>query len=158
VAGGRAYIPWVRKSQLINGYVVLEEQGLAPLSNSAAGSLPTPRDSAASPYARIAAKLLTYTGFSASRGRFSRLKRILSLLSGTCPVSWLGALLLAIAISGTAHAQSVLTYHGSPDRSGHYVVPGLSWERARSIRLDPSFHPRIAGHLHRRKHSLPGVA
>ena len=72
----------------------------------------------------------------------------MSLLSGTCTVSRLGALLLGIVISGTAHAQSVLTYHGSPDRGGHYVVPALSWERARSVHLDPSFHPRIAGHLY----------
>ena len=54
-----------------------------------------------------------------------------------------------IAVSfGTAHAQSVLTYHGGPDRSGHYVVPTLTWERARSVRLDPSFLPRFAGHLY----------
>ncbi len=76
------------------------------------------------------------------------LKRILSLPSGRCAVGWLGALLLAIAVSGAAYAQSVLTYHGKPDRSGNYVVPGLSWERARSVHLDPSFHPRIAGHLY----------
>ena len=47
-----------------------------------------------------------------------------------------------------AHAQSVLTYHRSPDRSGNYVVPALTWERARNVHLDPSFHPRIAGHLY----------
>jgi hypothetical protein len=41
-----------------------------------------------------------------------------------------------------------LTYHGNPDRSGNFVVPSLSWERARNAHLDPSFHPRIAGHLY----------
>src|SRR5439155_6047190 len=35
-----------------------------------------------------------------------------------------------------------------PDRSGSYVVPALTWERARSVRLDPSFRPRLAGHLY----------
>jgi outer membrane protein assembly factor BamB len=130
--------------QLTNGYIVLERQGSSPLSNSAAGSLPTPRDSAAGRYAQILANRLIDQRFLTFRPRFSGTKWSFSLLSGT----WLGALLLAIVISGAAHAQSVLTYHGSPDRSGHYVVPGLSWERARSIRLDPGFRPKIAGHLY----------
>jgi hypothetical protein len=60
----------------------------------------------------------------------------------------LGALLLGLAIYGTAHGQSVLTYHGDAARTGNFVVPALSWERARNIHLDPSFHPRIAGHLY----------
>src|SRR5262245_32446039 len=67
------------------------------------------------------------------------------------PDGWAGrlvALLLGIGISVSAHAQSLSTYHGSPDRSGHYVVPSLTWERARKIRIDPSFHPRFAGHLY----------
>jgi hypothetical protein len=42
----------------------------------------------------------------------------------------------------------VLTYHGGPDRSGNFIVPALSWERARSVHLDPSFQPRFAGHLY----------
>ena len=60
----------------------------------------------------------------------------------------LGILLLGLAVSGSAHGQSVLTYHGSADRSGNFIVPGLTWERARNIHLDPSFHPQIAGHLY----------
>lgn len=63
-------------------------------------------------------------------------------------VGRLGALLLAIAISAAAREQSVLTYHGSPDRSGNFTVPALTWERARNVHLDPSFHPVIAGHLY----------
>jgi hypothetical protein len=60
----------------------------------------------------------------------------------------LGALLLGIGMSAAAHGQSLLTYHGSPDRSGNFVVPALTWERARSVHLDPTFHPRISGHLY----------
>jgi len=48
----------MRLFQLSNGYVVLVEQGLDRLSNSAASSLPTPRSSAAGRYAQIAAELL----------------------------------------------------------------------------------------------------
>jgi len=36
----------------------------------------------------------------------------------------------------------------SLDRSGNFVMPGLSWARARAIRLDPGFDPRFAGHLY----------
>ena len=42
----------------------------------------------------------------------------------------------------------MLTYHGSSDRSGKFMVPALSWERARSVHLDPSFQPRFTGHLY----------
>jgi hypothetical protein len=60
----------------------------------------------------------------------------------------LSALLSALAIGGHCHAQSVLGYHGGPDRSGNFIVPALNWERARSLHLDPSFHPQFAGHLY----------
>jgi hypothetical protein len=42
----------------------------------------------------------------------------------------------------------VLGYHGSADRAGNFVVPSLTWERARNIHLDPSFHPRVSGHVY----------
>jgi hypothetical protein len=60
----------------------------------------------------------------------------------------LGLLLLAVAGSGAARGQSVLQYHGSPGRGGNYVVPALTWERARGIHLDPGFHPRFSGHVY----------
>ena len=62
--------------------------------------------------------------------------------------SWLGALLLALVIAGHCHAQSVLGYHGGPDRSGHFIIPALNWDRARSLHPDPSFHAYFAGHLY----------
>lgn len=57
-------------------------------------------------------------------------------------------LLLAAILAPPCHAQSVTTYHGSLDRNGNFVVPKLTWDRARSIHLDPSFHPRFAGHVY----------
>jgi hypothetical protein len=33
-----------------------------------------------------------------------------------------------------------MTYHGNPDRSGNFIVPGLTWEKARSLHLDSQFH------------------
>ena len=62
--------------------------------------------------------------------------------AGTCG-RWLGLsmrnTLIAVALlsAASAHAdQSVLTYHGALDRAGRYVVPGLTYERARGLRLD----------------------
>ena len=63
-------------------------------------------------------------------------------------IEHISVLFTVIAISGAVYAQSVLTYHGNADRSGNFVVPALTWERARNIHLDPGFHPRITGHLY----------
>jgi hypothetical protein len=62
--------------------------------------------------------------------------------------AWLGLLFLAVAGAGPAAGQSVLQYHGSPGRGGDFVVPALSWERARGIHLDAGFQPRFSGHLY----------
>lgn len=61
---------------------------------------------------------------------------------------WLCALTAALAIAADCRAQSVLTYHGNPARSGNFIVPSLTWERARSLHLDAAFHPRFTGHLY----------
>ena len=62
-----------------------------------------------------------------------------------------GLLLLAFAAAtapAAAPQVSVLAYHGHADRSGNFVVPGLTWARARGLRFDRGFAPRIAGHLY----------
>ena len=60
------------------------------------------------------------------------------------------AMLALMLIAGVkaAGAQTVATYHGRADRSGNFVMPSLTWERARSLRLEPGFAPRFAGHLY----------
>ena len=56
------------------------------------------------------------------------------------------ALAATLAASGSASAdQSVLTYHGTLDRSGRYVVSDLTYERARGLHLDASFHAAYRG-------------
>jgi outer membrane protein assembly factor BamB len=58
---------------------------------------------------------------------------------------------LAVTLSSAAWAQadqSALTYHGALDRAGRYVVPGLTYERARSLRLDASFQAAFEGHVY----------
>jgi len=47
-----------------------------------------------------------------------------------------------------ARAQSVLDYHGAPTRSGTYIMPGLTWERAGEIHSDPAFDGHIDGHIY----------
>jgi hypothetical protein len=65
-------------------------------------------------------------------------------------VSWAAvAIALAfVSLVSTAAALSVLTYHGRADRSGNFTVPELSWERARTLRLETAFAPRFEGHLY----------
>ncbi len=57
---------------------------------------------------------------------------------------------VATSIPSRARAQdrSVTTYHGDAARSGHYVVPDLTWDRARAMHRDPRFHGVIAGHVY----------
>src|SRR5215469_6665553 len=61
---------------------------------------------------------------------------------------WLAVALPLLAIPGACRAQSVLAYHNDPARTGNFVLPSLTWERARSLHLDPGFQPRFAGHLY----------
>jgi outer membrane protein assembly factor BamB len=59
--------------------------------------------------------------------------------------------MLALAISplrATAQDYSVLTYHGDDSRTGNFVVPALSWEKARSVDVDRMFDARVAGALY----------
>jgi hypothetical protein len=65
-----------------------------------------------------------------------------SLQTLVCALFWVSA------ACGTAHGQTVATFHGSADRSGNFVVPGLTWARARGLRLDPGFAPHFAGHVY----------
>ncbi len=59
------------------------------------------------------------------------------------------ALWLAVVILAPhGWAQSVTTYHGSPERTGNFIMPGLTWERARHVHLDPGFSPRFTGHVY----------
>lgn len=56
--------------------------------------------------------------------------------------------LALLPLSTLAQDGSVLTYHGDSSRSGHYVVPALSWEKASSVQLDRTFNGRIAGSMY----------
>lgn len=47
--------------------------------------------------------------------------------------------------SSKSATQDVLEHHGNAARSGLFIVPGLTWDRARNLRRDPNFHAEIAG-------------
>jgi outer membrane protein assembly factor BamB len=60
-----------------------------------------------------------------------------------------GLFVLALSpLRSIAQDGSVLTYHGDNSRSGHFVVPTLSWEKARSVQLDRAFNASVAGPLY----------
>jgi hypothetical protein len=56
--------------------------------------------------------------------------------------------MVATAAATAADPPSVLTYHNSADRSGNFIVPSLTAERARSLRPDPDFHAAFPGHVY----------
>ena len=57
-------------------------------------------------------------------------------------------LLFLLLSARPAAAESVLTYHARPDRSGNLTMPEFTWEHARALRLDTGFAPRFEGHLY----------
>jgi len=57
------------------------------------------------------------------------------------------ATLFATAVERGA-AQSVLSYHGTQDHSGNFVVPKLTWDNAQKMHLDESFRAHISGHVY----------
>src|SRR5215469_5824535 len=61
------------------------------------------------------------------------------------------AALLAIAPTTGRAAEpttEVLTYHADAARSGNFVVPGLTFDRARAAHLDGGFKAQIDGHVY----------
>src|SRR6516164_10576765 len=65
-------------------------------------------------------------------------------------VASLIALMFALALSppiGAAEDSSILTYHGDNSRSGNFVVPALSWDKARSVRRNFPARPQQACQL-----------
>jgi outer membrane protein assembly factor BamB len=74
-----------------------------------------------------------------------RIARFASALAA----AFASALAATVAVSGPVQADSsILTYHGAPDRSGQYVVPGLTYERARGLHLDASFSATFPGQVY----------
>ncbi|MDE2358196.1 MAG: PQQ-binding-like beta-propeller repeat protein, partial [Betaproteobacteria bacterium] len=51
----------------------------------------------------------------------------------------------AASDSGANATQDVLEHHGNAARSGLFVVPGLTWDRAGHLRRDPDFRAEVAG-------------
>ena len=59
------------------------------------------------------------------------------------------ALAAGLALSVPARADSlILTYHGAPDRAGMYVMPGLTYQRARGLRPDQAFNAVYQGDVY----------
>src|SRR5690349_8097920 len=78
---------------------------------------------------------------SNSRNASEAMAGIASVLALTFVVGAVGP---AIA----AADDSVLTFHAGADRSGTFVVPGLTAARARGVHLDAGFQGKLSGHLY----------
>jgi hypothetical protein len=58
-------------------------------------------------------------------------------------------LMLGVSVAQAgSNTLSVTEYHNGPDRSGHFVVPGLTWDRARNIHAVADFRGDIQGHVY----------
>jgi PQQ enzyme repeat len=65
--------------------------------------------------------------------------------------AWLIGIVHAAASAAVAtepRPQAVLTYHAAPNRSGTYVVPGLTLQRASGLHSDPAFDGHVGGHIY----------
>jgi len=62
----------------------------------------------------------------------------------------LAALLIVASVGGRAAepTQDVLTYHADAARSGNFVIPGLTRDRARAAHPDTGFKASIEGHVY----------
>ena len=65
-----------------------------------------------------------------------------------CRIALVTLAAVTFGLSAAAAAGNILTFHGDLNRSGHFVVRALNWERARSLRLDESFHAKLSGHVY----------
>jgi PQQ-like domain len=54
----------------------------------------------------------------------------------------------ASAVRATENDATVPTYHADAARSGHYVVPGLTWAHAGEMRQDGAFDGRVPGNIY----------
>ena len=73
------------------------------------------------------------------------MKLSLSTLLGAALITIVG---LTVSSGAEPARQSILGYHADPGRSGNFVVPSLTWDRATSLQLDGNFRPRISGHVY----------
>jgi hypothetical protein len=73
------------------------------------------------------------------------MKQSLSTLLAGALISILG---MTISPGAEPARQSVLTYHADPGRSGNFIVPSLTWDRAASLQLDGNFRARISGRVY----------
>ena len=76
----------------------------------------------------------------------SRISNIGARVVAAASMAWM--LITGPAGPAIAQQESVTTYHGDPARQGNFVVPGLTWNRARSGHLDDNFNARFSGHVY----------
>jgi len=53
-----------------------------------------------------------------------------------------------LAARAAENSDNVLTYHADAARSGHYVMPGLTWTKAADMRPDEAFEGHVPGNVY----------
>ncbi len=57
-------------------------------------------------------------------------------------------MMTSASLAATRTDNTIASYHGSADRAGHYIVPGLTWRSAGTVRRDQAFDGRVDGHIY----------
>jgi hypothetical protein len=72
-----------------------------------------------------------------------------ALMKNSATAAALFAALACLSVGPrAAEAQSVVTYHNAPDRSGDFKVPGLTLAAAAKLHLDTAFNATISGNVY----------
>jgi hypothetical protein len=71
---------------------------------------------------------------------------IVKAILAAASLSWM--LMFQPIYPAIAQQESVTTYHGDPSRQGNFVVPDLTWDRARLGHPDRIFNAQFAGHVY----------
>jgi outer membrane protein assembly factor BamB len=72
-----------------------------------------------------------------------------ALLASKYATLFVAAMAAAHLPAGAVAADySVLTYHAHENRSGNFVVPKLTWDRAQTIHLDEGFQTHVSGKIY----------
>jgi len=75
--------------------------------------------------------------------------RFADLLASKYATLFVAAMAAANLPGGAVEADySVLTYHAHENRSGNFVVPKLTWDRAQTIHLDEGFQTHVSGKIY----------
>src|SRR5580704_13009863 len=87
----------------------------------------------------------SYGRWPVSSHRFRWGHRLALLARPLLLLAWAGCAMPGYAADDATATRQVLEHHENAARTGLFVVPSLTWERARNAHRDPNFHADVDG-------------